>query len=236
MATAPEHVQRLVRVMARALGRAGLSNAYGHCSVRLDAEYFLVCAARPMGTILPGEPGTEVPIEGPLPPGVLGEVRLHQQIYRRRPDIGAVCRFLSPNVLTLGSLGRSLRSRNGFGSYFHPEAPFWTDARLVRNDQLAEGAIACMGQSPALILNVNGAVVAAQTPARALALAWNLEEAARVELAVLQAGLEDRAPVLSDETARARAIWDGAIAERMWDYLTDGDPEASGLHAATASA
>jgi len=32
----------------RALARAGLVHAYGHCSVRLDAHHFLVSPAKPL--------------------------------------------------------------------------------------------------------------------------------------------------------------------------------------------
>src|SRR5258708_39873654 len=94
-----------VRKMARALARGGLVNAFGHCSVRLDEKSFLVCAAKPMGTIKPGVPGTVVSTEGALPEGVLGEVRMHQQVYKRRSDANAIGRIISPNVDTLAALG-----------------------------------------------------------------------------------------------------------------------------------
>ena len=83
-------LQRRVRVVARALGRHGLTQAWGHCSTRLDDRHFLVCAAKPMGIIKPGEDGTIVAVDAPLPSGVLGEVRIHQQIYARRADVGGV--------------------------------------------------------------------------------------------------------------------------------------------------
>jgi hypothetical protein len=60
-----------VKPRARSPG-IGLGNAYGHCSALLDAERFLVCAAKPMGLIAADELGTVVPIDGPLPTGVLG--------------------------------------------------------------------------------------------------------------------------------------------------------------------
>ena len=69
---ASDQQQRDLRIAARALGRNGLAHAYGHCSLRLDAEYFLVCAARPMGLIKPGEAGQVVPVSGPLPASILG--------------------------------------------------------------------------------------------------------------------------------------------------------------------
>jgi HCOMODA/2-hydroxy-3-carboxy-muconic semialdehyde decarboxylase len=218
--------QRIVRLMARALARGGLVNAFGHCSVRLDERSLLVCAARPQGLIRPGEPGTVVPIDGPLPEGVLGEVRLHQRIYRRRADVNAVCRFLSPNVMALAGLGRTAKARHGFGSYFHPEVPFWPDPGLLRTDEAAEAVATTMGDAPAVVFGGNGAATAGATPEQALCLAWFLEDASRVELAALATGLADSAPRMTDAQARSRATWQGRIAERMWEYLTAGDPEA----------
>ena len=89
MTVATQAQQRELRIAARALARGNLVHAYGHCSMRLDAHRFLVCAAKPMGTITPGDAGTLVPVVGALPDGVLGEVRIHQQIYARRAEIGA---------------------------------------------------------------------------------------------------------------------------------------------------
>lgn len=174
--------QILVRRMARALARAGLVNAFGHCSLRLDEKRFLVCAPKPMGLIRPGEPGSVVPVDGPLPDGVLGEVRMHQQIYKRRADVNAVARVLPPNVLALAALGLTPKARHGFGSYFYPQVPFWPDPGLIRNDAAAVGVAETMGSAPAVAVSVNGAVTAAETPEQTVTLAWFLEDAARVEL------------------------------------------------------
>ena len=220
-----EQQQIIVRKMARALARAGLVNAYGHCSVRLDDKSFLVCAAKPMGIIRPGDPGTVVPTDGALPEGVLGEVRMHQQIYKRRADAKAICRFISPNVVTLAALGLTPRARHGQGAHFYPQVPLWPDPGLIRNDPAAVGVAETMGKAPAVVVGVNGAVTAGETPQQAVALACFLEDAARVELAALNAGLADKAPRMSEEQAKNRATWQGRIAERMWDYLTYGDPE-----------
>jgi HCOMODA/2-hydroxy-3-carboxy-muconic semialdehyde decarboxylase len=82
-----------------------------------------------------------------------------------------------------------------------------------------------MGKAPAIVVNVNGAVTGAETPQQAVALACFLEDAARVELAALNAGLAGTAPRMTEEQAKNRATWQGRIAERMWDYLTAGDPQ-----------
>lgn len=220
-----EQQQIMVRKMARALARGGLVNAYGHCSMRLDQHSFLVCAPKPMGLIQPGEPGTVVLVEGALPAGVLGEVRMHQQIYQRRPDVKAICRFVSPDVLALAAIGLTPKARHGFGSYFYPQVPFWPDPGLIRDDEAAIGVAETMGKSSAVIVGVNGALTAGETPEQAVTLAWFLEDAARVELAALASGMADQAPSMNEDQARNRATWQGRVAERMWDYLSAGDAE-----------
>jgi HCOMODA/2-hydroxy-3-carboxy-muconic semialdehyde decarboxylase len=222
---ASEHLQRQLRVAARALGRNGLAHAYGHCSVRLDEGSFLVCAARPMALIAPGEAGQVVPVSGDLPAGVLGEVRLHQQIYRRRPQVHAVARTMPPALMALGTARLTPRPRHGMGSYFGSGAALWDDPQLVRDDKLAAAVIDAMGTSNAVVMRGNGVVVAAESLAQVLALTWYLEDAARIELTVRSAGLESSSVVLTAAECEQRATGAGGIFERMWDHLTAGDPE-----------
>lgn len=216
---------RLLRVAARSLSRAGLVHAYGHCSMRTDPQTLRVCAAIPMGLIPETAPGTDVPISGPLPEGVLGEVRLHQEIYARHADAGGVVRFMGPSVMALGALCKAPGMRHGFGCYFHPGAGYWDDPQLVRDDRRAAGVIDAMGNSAGVIMRGNGAVVRAESLERAVVLAWYLEDACRIELAALAAGPAAAAPTISAEAARERATDKGGIFERMWDHLTHLDPE-----------
>ena len=71
----------------------------------------------------------------------------------------------------------------------------------------------------------NGVVTAGSSLEEAVVLTWYLEDAARIELDVMASGLGDTAPVFSEAEAKARANWNGRLRERMWDYLTAGDPE-----------
>jgi len=123
-------------------------------------------------------------------------------------------------------MGRTPRARHGFGCYFPSGVPMWLGLPLIRDDATAAQAADLMGEHPALFLNVNGAVTVAETPERAVALAYFLEDAARVELAVLAAGTQAAAaPVIEAGAAAERATWSGRIAERVWEYLLRSDPE-----------
>lgn len=214
----------LTRIAARALGRSGLVHAYGHCSARLDHDSFVVCPSVPMEHVQVGQPCPVVPVTGALPDGVLGEVRLHQQIYSRRPNAGGVVRFMGPNMMALAALARVPEIRHGFGSYFAPGVGFWNDVQLVRDEDRASGVIDAMADGAAVMMRGNGAVVAGATLPEAVGLAWYLEDMCRIELVALSSNLTS-APSLSAAEADMRATRQGRIFERMWDYLSYGDPE-----------
>jgi HCOMODA/2-hydroxy-3-carboxy-muconic semialdehyde decarboxylase len=213
--------QDQVRLAARGLAAAGLVHAYGHCSLRLDTERFLVCAALPMGR-LKQEDGIVVPLDGPLPDGVLGEVRIHREIYRRRVDVGGICRVMPPATMALSTAGFVPRPRHGIGAYFD-RVPFWNDPRLLRDDDAAARLADMLGDASTLVMRGNGAVIVGDTLPQAVTLAWFLEDAARVERDVRSMGIDPETGLLSPEEIAARQVWAGGVVERMWHHLT-GEP------------
>lgn len=231
--TATETDQARLRMAARALARAGLVHAYGHCSLRLDAGHFLVCAAKPMGTLTAQDAGTVVPVAGPLPDGVLGEVRIHQQVYARRPEVGAVCRIMPPQTGLLALLKRTPRARHGFGAYFaKPDGSgpvLWDDPRLLRDDAAAGRLAERLGAGNALVMRANGAVVVGRDLVEAVALAWFLEEAARVETGLMSLGQDGDHTLLTPDETVARQVVAGRVYERMWEHLSFGDPESAAV-------
>lgn len=208
------------------MDRHGLAHAYGHVSQRIDASSFLVTPARPLGTVSTTETGVVVPLDGGLPPGALPEVRIHREIYRNRPEIGGVCRVQSPAVMALSALGETPRALHGLGTYFAPAPPLWPGVALVRDDAQAEAVVAMMGQAAAIVLSGNGSVTAGQSLEEAAALAFFLEDAARIELALLPARASGLTPrQYSPEEVSRRAVRAGALFERMWHYLCFEDEE-----------
>ncbi|QIB64908.1 class II aldolase/adducin family protein [Kineobactrum salinum] len=218
-----------VRLASRAMGRHGLTHAYGHVSQRISEDAFLVSPPQPLSTVAPHARGTEVALTEPLPEGVLGEVRLHREIYRRRPDVGGICRIQPPAVMALSVLGATPRTLHGLGTYFFPAPPLWNGTALVRDDEMAAAVAEHLGEAVAIVLRGNGAVVTGAGLEAACANAYFLEDAARVELALLPA----RTAALdiieySAEEAAARATSVGGIYERMWEFLCFGDLEWKG--------
>ena len=209
---------------ARALARAGLVHAYGHCSLRIDSHSFLVSPPKPLGLVVLDDQPIAVATSGALPPSALGEVIVHQGIYRERSDVRAIARFQSPHITALSTLGRTPRARHGFGAYFAPCPPLHNDPRLVRDGASAAALVKELGLARAIVMRGNGAVTVGGSLQEAVVTAWYLEDAARVELAVLSSGVAGLE--LTPDESRDRAITSGNIVERMWDWLTAGDPEA----------
>jgi len=214
---------RRIRVAARALARANLVHAYGHCSLRIDPELFIVTPPKPLGLVRNDDSPVPVTLEGALPPDALPEVIAHQEIYRRRAEVCGIARFQSPNVTALSTLGLTPKARHGFGAYFAPGVPFYTNPRLVRDAASAQTLAAELGSGRAIVMRGNGAITVGTSIEEAAVMAWYLEDAARVELAVLATGREGME--LSGAEARERAVTSGRMMERMWDWLTAGDPE-----------
>ena len=214
---------RRVRVAARALARAGLVHAYGHCSLRIDADHFIVSPPKPLGLVGAEDVPVIVHMQRPLPADALPEVLAHQYIYRQRGDVHGIARFQSPHLTALSTLGLTPRARHGFGAYFAPGAPLHEDPRLVRASASAQTLVGELGAARAVVMRGNGAVAVGASIEEAIVMAWYLEDSARVELAVLGTGLEGR--ILTLEETKDRAVTSGRIVERMWDWLTAGDPE-----------
>ncbi len=80
-----------------------------------------------------------------------------------------------------------------------------------------------LGPARGIVMRGNGAVTVGASIEEAVVMAWYLEDAARVELAVRGTGLEG--PEFTPAEAGDRAITAGRIMERMWDWLTANDPE-----------
>ncbi len=216
--------QRVLRQAARALAAKGLVHAYGHCSLRLSDARFLVCAPVPMG-LIGREDGIVVEVDGPLPQGVLGEVRAHQAIYRRRPDIRGVCRIMPPILGMLSTRAITPKPRHGLGAYFHPGPAYYDDPRLLRDTESAGRLADALGDLSAVVMRGNGAVVVADGIEKAVMLSWFLEDAARVERDVRMLGGAADAGVLNSDEIYARQVYSGGVVERMWAWMTQGDPE-----------
>lgn len=196
----------------------GLTEGFGHLSVRLEAGVLMTPAlapglARPRDLIvLAGDGGVVHGAKG-LRPAL--ETPLHLAIYRARPDVGAICRSHSPWAVAWGLRAEALTPTHGFGLMLGDKVPYHPDGDLIASPKAGDSAASSLGASPALFLKGNGLVVTGATIREAVIRALFLEEACR---ATLCAGRVPARARFSKAEREARSKWHDAELARAWAY------------------
>jgi len=201
---------------ARALALEGLVDAFGHVSAR-SGDGFALTPPVPLGTLAADDGLVEVGLDASeLPDGAPKEAWIHLEIYRRRPDVGAICRAQPPVVNAAAGAGVTVRALHGQGAFVGATVPVHDDATLARGRELGAAVAATLGGGEAVVLRGNGAVTVGRSPGIAAALMVVLEASARINLAAAVAG---GSRPLSEAEYRA---WRGVAPEllgRLWAYL-----------------
>jgi len=185
----------------RVLAHAGLAeDVLGHVSVRTGPDSLLVrCRGPREAGLLFSTPGDvhEVGFDGPhdLPAGyrVPGELPIHVETLRSRPDAVAVLHAHPPALVTVDLAGLALRPV--VGAYNIPAMamaragiPVYPRAVLISRADLAREMLAAMGGAPACVLRGHGLTSTGSSVEEAVIRALNLESLARVILGAAQAG------------------------------------------------
>jgi L-fuculose-phosphate aldolase len=189
---------------------AGLGGApAGDISARLDDALLITPSGASYATLRPamiarmplvGEYGSW---KGPSKPSA--EWRIHFDIARARPDIGAMIRFQSPYATALAMARKDIPAAHPMIALFG--GPIVRCARYAPagTTELAGLTLEALGQSHAVLLSNYCALVTGATLEAALVRARELETLARLYAIALSVG---RPPILSDEEV-------ARIAERM---------------------
>lgn len=147
------------------------------------------------------------------------EYPIHAEVYRRRPDVGAVVHTHPPHCNAFSALRVPLRPLSHEGSLFvPPDVPRFTETSdLIITAALGQRVAETMGAQWAVFLESHGIVTAGVDVAAATFRALLLDKAASIQL--LAAGREQI--WTSDEEAlrkRARIYHAGAMTS-VWLYL-----------------
>ena len=169
----PKLIEDLVAAN-RILADQGVVDGYGHVSVRHDkgADRYLmsrsiapelVTAADIMEYDL-----DSVPVD-PQGRATYLERFIHGEIYRVRPDVGAIVHNHSPSVIPFGATGAPLRPLYHMSAFLWPGVPVFeirsaggpgTDM-LIRNPALGQALARTLGAGPVALMRGHGAVVVA---------------------------------------------------------------------------
>lgn len=201
---------------ARSLDRTGNVGTSGNLSLRRPGGMLITPSGIPYGRLEPeslvfvhedgtvGAPGqaagSAADGEGPRPSS---EWRFHRDIYAARPEAGAIVHCHSPHATALACLGRGIPA-------FHYEVAFAGGADIrcapyatFGTQALSEHVVAALADRRACLLANHGMVCFETDLERAMALALEVEQLARIYGLCLSMGTPELLP--ADEMERVLA-------------------------------
>jgi L-fuculose-phosphate aldolase len=203
---------------ARRLDEAGLNvNSSGNLSVRSGAHVLVTPSGLAPDRMTPGDAvllaadGTPADPDGRVP---TSEWQLHLEIYRRRPDVGAIVHTHSPEATAAATIGRPIPAVHyvvaRFGGTDLTCAPYATYGTA----ELAAAVADTLGlERHACLMANHGAIAVAADLAAAMAIALDVEWLCGVYRRAVQQGT----PNVLDDAAIAH------VADRLATY---GQPPA----------
>lgn len=203
---------------ARVVARSGLSDAFGHVSLRTSEATLAITPVMPLGLLRPGFTPVTIELDATeLPPAAPKEAWIHLALMRERPDIGAVCRAQPPSVAAVSALDRALLPLSGHGAVLGPVAVY-PASFLIRDAAAAAEVAAATGRADAVILRGNGAVTRGADLSQAVGRMWLLERLADLSLRAWAAGTPSALPVAERDWWHAQA---GELLPRIYAYLVN---------------
>ena len=189
----------------RLMHDAAILNYNGHVSARIAGEdrlvihslvtprsevrpeHFVVCDLD--GAVLEAAPGHKPP----------SEVFIHSEIYKARPDVGAIAHIHSENVIafTLTTNDRCLKLMRCDAVRWRSGIPIDPDPTRIRSREQGAALAATLGFHRAALMRAHGAVLVAPSARAVFADTIQFDENARAQL--LAASLGTPAPLTEAE-------------------------------------
>lgn len=212
-----DDVELTLRQAAAVVSSEGLSDAFGHLSVRTGQYGVTMTPPVPLGLLGETDELVHLRLDAEqLPASVPREAWIHQAFASRRPEIGAICRAQPRGVAAMAATGHPIRPGHGHGAFLGNTVPIYADSRLVRDRTAAESLADVLGDAPAVVMRGNGAVTVGVDMPHAVALMWALERSAQLNLAAATAGGVEPLSSNEQEWWRARA---DELLPRIYAYL-----------------
>jgi ribulose-5-phosphate 4-epimerase/fuculose-1-phosphate aldolase len=213
----------------RVLAEFGIIDAYGHVSVRSEANHDRYLIARSLAPELVTEDDI---IECDLASNALHDTRqqvserfIHGEVYKLRSDVNAVVHNHSPTVVPFSVTQQPLRAIFHMAAFVGLGVPVFeirdveqgTDM-LVRTAVLGHALAGVLGDKPAALMRGHGAVVVGENIQRAVGRSVYLEMSARMQLqAITVAGPEGGIAYLDEAEVRAaNSTQDYSRAWPLW--------------------
>jgi ribulose-5-phosphate 4-epimerase/fuculose-1-phosphate aldolase len=148
------------------------------------------------------------------------EMPIHNEIYRRRPDVQAVVHTHPFYAAALSASGARFEMVSQDSLPFGEGLGVYPRAELVMTVEQGQAVAEALGGRRAVLMKNHGIAVAADSIEQAAVWAASLERSCRLQLAATQLGPLD--PIAADEVARMYERFERGYAgrnEAIWRYL-----------------
>jgi L-ribulose-5-phosphate 4-epimerase len=204
----PDEAQEKLIVSGLILAQHGHGDmTRGHLSVRVPGEtglFYMKAHSIGLDEITRDNILT-IDLDGKVVAGTArrhSEVFIHSEIYRARPDVGAVIHAHTTHIVALSAIAQPIRPISQGGAMFADALPVFTDTiDLIRRPEMGRGVAEALGPHKAVLLRHHGVAMAGASLDEAVVLLFMLENAAEIQLLAQAAG--DLAPEFPPEDVAA---------------------------------
>ena len=157
----------------------GFIEGFGHISARTGVPDRILISPHSLGRRVGPEDfvivdlnGRQIGTTAPLP----GELPIHLEIYKSRPDVGSVAHFHCLYPTSFSMSDQTLKPTYFLASIFRDGVPIHPDSRLISNVERGAALAATLGSRRAAIMKAHGVVVVGQDVEEMLAATYILED------------------------------------------------------------
>jgi ribulose-5-phosphate 4-epimerase/fuculose-1-phosphate aldolase len=220
----------------RILTRAGAIDHSGHGSVRRDAWSFQINSGASVRATLTAADIVTIDLAGQHIAGSARpplEFPIHAEIYRARPDAGAIM-HTHPRWSTLLTIaGVPYRPVFGQGALLG-EVPVFDSPLSVHTEARGRELAAALGAGRAVLLKSHGAVIVGADLLECFALTVYLEENAQRQYMAMQIG-EPYVLSQAEQAACRQRLWSASLFQKAWEHYREMNGPGSGAMIAPGS-
>ncbi|MFM0725844.1 class II aldolase/adducin family protein [Paraburkholderia strydomiana] len=165
----------------RFLYRHGFIEGFGHISVRLPGNRFMV-TRHSLGLEAGSEDFVVMDLDGNKLEGAGDPPReypIHLEIYAARPDVNSVVHYHGMYSTAFTTSGRQLRPIHLMGTLFHEGIPTYDDPRLINDRERGAYLAQTLGRNRAVLMCAHGATVTGESIEEMVVGAFLFEENAQ---------------------------------------------------------
>lgn len=226
-----EDLRRRVAVATKILTKERLIGPFGHPSARVPGTDLVAILGHTRDHVSDlAATGADdvilVDLDGAAADEDLGEDRsapgerfIHTEIYRARPEVGAVVHAHPMGCIAFSIAGRPILPIWNLCTQFADGIPVYESSVQIDTPELGRDLAAVLGGHAAALLKGHGAVVTGSSIEEATVSAVNLERSARLQLAVEGIGPPRAIPdsELNDESLTV-GLSRREYVDAQWDY------------------